>query len=390
MKVNVVIALPLQSVLDAAPVETTGSMVFTMAPWRALQGQESIAEWDALATAASEPNPFFESWYLLPALNNLDPEGHVQIASLRRDGELIGLMPITRSGKYYDYRLPHFRTWMHANAFCGVPLVAHGTEHLFWSSLLSWADRNAGTSLFLHLSHIIGSGPSHAALRDIAGQERRPAAIVYSEDRAFLESQLSPEAYFEAAMTGKKRKELRRQHKRLSELGDLVFTRQDDASAIEDWIDSFLSLEAAGWKGREGSALASTESTISLFRNALCGAAEQSRLERLSLLLDGRPIAMLANFLTPPGAYSFKTAFDEDYARYSPGVLLQRENLDILLRENIAWCDSCAAADHPMIDRIWRDKRRMVHLNVGIGGTLRQSLYRQVLRTETRGRVKET
>ena len=59
---------------------------------------------------------------------------------------------------------------------------------------------------------------------------------------------------------------------------------------------------------------------------------------------------MLATFLTPPGAFSFKTTFDEAFARFSPGVLLQRENLELLARPSIEWTDSCADMDHPMID----------------------------------------
>ena len=42
--------------------------------------------------------------------------------------------------------------------------------------------------------------------------------------------------------------------------------------------------------------------------------------------------------VTAPGAFSFKTAFDEDYARFSPGVLLQIENLALLERDGIEYC----------------------------------------------------
>ena len=45
--------------------------------------------------------------------------------------------------------------------------------------------------------------------------------------------------------------------------------------------------------------------------------------------LDGKPLAMLVNFLTAPGSFSFKTAFDEAFSRYSPGVLIQLDNLAI-------------------------------------------------------------
>ena len=91
---------------------------------------------------------------------------------------------------------------------------------------------------------------------------------------------------------------------------------------------------------------------------------------------------MLANFISPPGSYSYKTAFDERYARFSPGVLLQRENLALLDRDGIDWCDSCAAADHPMIDHIWRERRLVGRLSIAIGGGLRRALFGQLVRAE--------
>lgn len=198
-----------------------------------------------------------------------------------------------------------------------------------------------------------------------------------------LASSLAPDAYLEASLSGKKRKELRRQANRLADEGEVALTRQTDGEGIADWCDAFLALEARGWKGEAGSALASTEGTARLFRESLDGAAARGRLERLTLTLDGRPLAMLATFLTPPGAYSYKTAFDEDFARFSPGVLLQRENLGMLERPDIAWSDSCASADHPMIDHLWRERRGIGRLSIAIGGLLRRTAFRQFVRAET-------
>jgi hypothetical protein len=88
------------------------------------------------------------------------------------------------------------------------------------------------------------------------------------------------------------------------------------------------------------------------------------RLQLLALELDNRPIAMLVNFLAPPGSFSFKTAFDESFARFSPGVLLQIENLRILERPEIAWMDSCAAEQHPMIESLWAQRRTLARVTV--------------------------
>ncbi|WP_374406008.1 GNAT family N-acetyltransferase [Pelagerythrobacter sp.] len=384
---------PLERVAATAANRRAGSCVrsakLEAVRWHDAEEALTLAEWDDLARSASEPNPFCESWNLLPALAAF-ARRPVDLLTLRIDGMLCALMPLARSGSYYGYPIRHMANWSHDNLFVGSPLVRHGCEQAFWRALLVWADTHSKGALFLHLDRLAEDGPLFAALSRIAAEETREWAVVQREERALLHSDLAPEAYFECSISSKKRKELRRQHKRLSEEGEVRFERQADADGLDGWIDAFFALEAAGWKGRNGSALANDPHTRDWFGQTLRGAAAQGRLERLTLSLDSAPIAMLANFIAPPGAFSFKTAYDEGYARYSPGVLLQRENLDLLARGDIAWCDSCAAADHPMIERIWREKRAMVRVNVAIGGRLRRALFHHMLRAETARRSRRS
>jgi CelD/BcsL family acetyltransferase involved in cellulose biosynthesis len=342
---------------------------------------EHVARWKALAQETREPNPFFESWYLLPAWRALAPR-RVKLLCVEVEGRLTGLMPLAAGRRYYGRPIPHLAGWTHPNSFLGAPLVARGLEETFWRALLSHADSHAGWALFLHLADLPLSGALAQALRQVLAGQGRPHALVWREERAALASELSPEAYLEASMSGKKRKELRRQHARLSEMGALESCRQRDEGDLAGWIEEFLTLEAAGWKGGAGSALACAPATATLFRQALAGAGTAGRLERLTLRLDGRPVAMLASFLTPPFAFSYKTAFDESLSRFSPGVLLQRENLEILQDRRIGMTDSCASADHPMIDHIWRERRAVGRLSIAIGGGLRRMAFGQIARRE--------
>ena len=350
--------------------------------WRELDTPGARLAWDALAACAAEPNPFHESWYLLAALRAFDPEDHISILRFDADGELAGLLPVHTPKRYYRRPIPHLASWVHPNCFLGASLVARGLEREFWRALLKWADENAGAALFLHLAQMPLSGPLYEGLRAVLAEQDRLAATVHREDRAMLASDLSPEAYFEASLSGKKRKELRRQFNRLAELGEVSMTRTTGDEHLARWIEDFLALEHSGWKGTNGSAIASHQTTTRMFKEALFGAAAQGRLERLTLTLDDEPIAMLANFITPPGAFSYKTAFDERYARFSPGVLVQRENLELLGQPGIDWCDSCASADHPMIDHIWRERRPIGRLSIAIGGRVRRALFARLVKAE--------
>lgn len=352
-------------------------------PWRSAHVLDNPWDWDDLARRASSPNPFFERWALEPALRHFAADHPVRLATLYNGETLVGLMPLTVGRDYYGKAIPHVAGWLHHNAFCGAPLVASGYEIAFWSALLGWADQSGKGAPFLHLAKLPTDSALHTCLRDVLALQNRPATVVQSVERAMLASNAEPDAYFEQSMSAKKRKELRRQYNRLCDEGELHFHRSEGSELIEAWVDAYLFLEKSGWKGEQGTALADRSDTSEFFRAAMTGAAEAGRLERLTLTLDGRPIAMLANFLTPPGAYSFKTTFDESYARFSPGVLLQRENLALLARDDIDWADSCAAADHPMIERIWREKRTVESVNIALGGAIRRSTMKVLARLET-------
>lgn len=345
-----------------------------------------IAQWQSLIARAAEPNPFFEPWFLLPSLAQWGASDRAVTKAWFVDGELAGLLPIVRSAQYYGHFVTHATGWLHENAFCGTPLVAVGHEDAFWRTMFAHFDRSARRALFLHLPLLPQDGPVAAALARMLAEDGRSHYIADEQARALLTGDCSALAYLDNAMTQKKRKELRRQRARLAEEGTLSFERIEGAAGLAEWTEEFLVLEAAGWKGAGGSALASAPDTRAFFTAALAGAAAAGRLERLALRLDGRAIAMLVNFLTPPGAYSFKTAFDEAYARFSPGLLLQLENLALLERPGIDWADSCAAQGHPMIERLWRDKRHMVSRNIAIGGPLRRTAFRLLMACETRAR----
>lgn len=341
-----------------------------------------IAAWNELAAHAAEPNAFAESWFLRPALEQFDAANRVQLFTLWHDNQLCGLMPLSMQPRYGRWPMPHFQNWLHHNAFLGTPMVRAGYEGEFWRALLAAVDAEPGQALFLHLNGMPADGALAKALQQICVEQDRRFASVYSAARAFLERGLSPEAYFETAVRAKKRKELRRQKNRLSEEGALTFARDTSATGLEEWTHEFIGLEQRGWKGRNGSALGCGEATAALFAEVLAGAAKAGKLERLDLRLDGKPLAMLVNFLCAPGSFSFKTAFDEGYARFSPGVLLQVENLALLDHPDIDWCDSCAVEGHPMIDSLWTGRRSVGRYSIAIGGSGRRAIFGALLKTE--------
>ena len=327
-------------------------------------------QWDALAGKASEPNPFAERWFMQPAINHLDTARDDRLLAVWSRSSLIGLLPVTHRRRYGRLPVHHIENWLHYHCFYGAPLVRAGDEALFWTAVLARMDRASWASNFFHIVGLDPTGPVYAGL--IA---TRRADVVYRTERAFLKSPLNPEAYYVANMRQKKRKELRRLRARLDDLGVITVDTLSSKSDAGQWITDFLLLEASGWKGRERTALNATPETSAFFTDVITGAQAERKLDMVRLAIDGRPIAMLVNFLTPPGSFSFKIAFDENFARFSPGVLIKIENLKILADPAIEWSDSCAVEDHPMINSLWAERRTIIRATVPLAGAARHLVF---------------
>jgi CelD/BcsL family acetyltransferase involved in cellulose biosynthesis len=337
------------------------------------------SSWDAIAARPSEPNSFAERWFIDASARHLHMPPETRMVVVRAEGQLIGLMPICIAPKYGRIPVRHVENWLHYNSFFGAPLVRRSFEAYFWHRTLALLDADAAAPSFLHMVALDAQGPLvHSLLR-----ARKGAAIVHQSTRAMLKSDLSPTAYYETTVRKKKRKEIGRLQHRLAELGTVRSSRLTSTDDLDRWIDGFLALEVSGWKGRAGAALANAAETEAFVRDAMHGACAAKRLEMIRLDVDARPIAMLVNFLASPGSFSFKIAFDEEFARFSPGVLIQLENLKVLESPTIDWMDSCAVEDHPMINSLWGERRNIVRVSVPLQGKRRRATFAACRALET-------
>jgi len=332
------------------------------------QGQR--AHWLSLALEAAEANGFYAPDMLGAAIDHLAAGQDVRLIEAYDGDRLIGLLPVVRKTRHGRLPIGCVGNWMHDHCFFGAPIIRQGDEIAAWRGFLAQLDAAPWAGGFLHLEGLDAAGANAAALEALCVEQRRGRVEIHRYDRAMLRSELSADAYWEAHVRSKKRKELRRLQKRLAELGAVetrLLSARDDLSL---WCDDFLALEASGWKGQEGTALGCKPADAAFFRAACVAAFDAGRLHMLRIDLDGRAIAMLVNFRHGEGAFSFKIAFDEALGRFSPGVLIEIANLHAVQGDpTIGWMDSCAAADHPMIDSLWAERRTIVQYRIALHGS---------------------
>ncbi len=342
------------------------------------------ADWVSLVNGASEPNPFFEPWFFVPALSHLSDDRKIWLAEYREHGQLCGFYPMAVRDTYGRTPARHVGNWAHYQCFIGNPLIKAGSETAFWRHLLLALDREDWAAGFLSAAALPEHGPAHRGLIDAAQSLGRPCPVVHRQERALLSSDLQGPAYLEAYVRAKKRKEWRRLDNRLAELGEVRFETLRSSQDLKQWSAEFLALESGGWKGKDGAALDNSDATRRFFVAATEGALAAEKLDFQRLSLDGRPIAMLLNFMTPPGSWSFKIAYNEALSRFSPGVMIELRNLDRVLSDPvITWMDSCAVENHPMIDSLWAQRRAIVQVSVPLSGVRRLATYHLCRAAET-------
>jgi hypothetical protein len=64
-------------------------------------------------------------------------------------------------------------------------------------------------------------------------------------------------------------------------------------------------------------------------------------------------------------------------------VLIQIENLQVLERPDVAWTDSCAVENHPMINSLWTERRSIVRVTVPLAGRRRRAIHAAARALET-------
>jgi CelD/BcsL family acetyltransferase involved in cellulose biosynthesis len=327
-----------------------------------------VDDWRDLAARTLVPNAFYEPAFALAAAPAF---GHGAGALLVWSGalprKLLGLFPARVVTRRYGLKLPLLVGWTHPYAPLGTPLVdREAAEPVIAAWLAHVAEHSAFPGLVL-----LPFAPEHglfaAALGATLRRGQMPSAEFNAHTRALLAPNAARSAYLERALGGRKYRELRRTVRRLGEAGTLSYTTATEPAEVAAAMEDFLALEASGWKGEAGTAAACDQDILDFVKAALAGLAGEHKVAIDRLVLDGQPAAAGITLRSGDGAWFWKIAYDEALARYSPGVTLIALVTERLAADaTIACADSCATADHAVINRTWSERLALHDLLIAV------------------------
>jgi hypothetical protein len=271
--------------------------------------------------------------------------------------QLLGFFPARIEKRRYGFNLPLLVGLTHPYGPFGVPLVEREAAEQVVAAWLAHLAGDPALPAFVLLPLISADGPFAAAIEPILRRTQMPFADFERHERASLAPGERRACYVDRALGRRRQKELRRQRRRLGEIGAVLFTTATETAAVAAALEDFFRLEASGWKGRAGTASAQHERLHRFVRSAVGGLAAEGKAAIHRLLLDGKAIAAAVVLRSGRSAWFWKIAYNERFARYSPGVMLSVVLTDELAEDRgLIGTDSCATADHPMINRIWCER----------------------------------
>jgi hypothetical protein len=319
----------------------------------------AVERWRALADRAIEPNGYYLPGWALAI--DASAHGRTDVAALGawsdavpNAARLIGLMPIIPLWRAYKIPLPALVSADPYGTLC-TPLLDREMPDQAAFRLMRQA-RDAGAHALI-LRDVALDGAVMKTFTRVLEQDGMRPRLLQSHARACLDATRNADELLRDALGAKKLKELRRQRHRLAEQGEVNFEVARTPDDVARALETFLILEASGWKAERGTALAQDDGDAAFIRRAVTALAENRQCELVTLRAGATPVAAAIVLRHLDRAFYFKLGVDERFAKFSPGVQLTLDVTRHLCADPaIAVVDSMAAPGHPMINPIWRGR----------------------------------
>ena len=311
--------------------------------------------WQALSDRAVEANGYYlPGWELAANASARGCTGASALAAWRNGAapRLIGLLPVVPLKRAFAIPLPALVS-ARPYGTLGIPLLDRDDATAAASELLRQARRSGARALILRDVQLGGSAMA-AFTSALADGGLRPR-ILHEGRRAGLDATVDAEALLHEGLGPRKLKDLRRQRRRLAAHGEVSFRVARTPADIAAAVEIFLRVEASGWKGRQGTALANDAGDTAFIRRATAALAAHGACEIATLHAGSDVVAAGILPRHQDRAFFFKIGIDERFAKLSPGVQLTLDITRHLCADPaIASADATTGADHPMIGPIWR------------------------------------
>jgi CelD/BcsL family acetyltransferase involved in cellulose biosynthesis len=255
--------------------------------------------------------------------------------------------------------------------YLATPVIDRSCLDETLNAMLDALAADPGLPKIAALDAMGSDGPTMEALVRVLAARGSPPCILEQFRRPKLAAGLDGKSYLEKALSSSSRKKLRQHRRRLAEKGALTTVIAAEPDAVRRALEDFLQMEAAGWKGRQGTAVLCDAGNAAFMRKAIVNMATLGSASIHSLYLDQKPVSMQIVLRAGAAAFTWKTAYDEQFHDFSPGMLLLEDYTTAFLADkSISHVDSCAHDDSGYMSA-WTERQAVadVWIDVRRGGS---------------------
>ena len=304
---------------------------------------ESIAdEWRELCERSAYNEPFYRPEWIAAAVRSFYPRADVLVLTAREGSRLCGVLPLVqvRRGFLGLASWVELRSATDPRYSCRFDMVcAPGREAeiaaAFWFLLaklpewhcLTLTNVPEGASIESLVRNAQAGGEFAATRREL---ERSPYLLLNR-----LREGASGGDLAQFAESAKLRSNLRRYWRRMQSEGEIKLRVSRSADAFKE----FCALEELGWKGRRGTAIASSPETREFYRRIARAAERHSYLCCYFMECGGKLIAARLGLLLAGCYFPLKIAYDEARGQLSPGHVIVGLSLTDAVQRGAKKCD---------------------------------------------------
>lgn len=334
----------------------------------------SVSEhWTALAARAAVPNVFMDPAVALAYAESWPDPVRILLAwqSEQEHGaeaQLVGAWLLVERVTRLSWPWKVLVSPPGPVAYLGTPVIDRDYVAPVLAAMLQMIRETPGLPKLVQAGDMSGGSLVMEALSMVQAGSSVRARLLETRRRAKLISRDDPKAFWVNSMSARRLQGFARKRRQLGKEGKLVFACVDDPEAVAAGLEEFLRLEASGWKAVRQSALA-CDAAIARFTRRMVAELAQRRLVSVqSLRLDGVPIAMWVVLFSGSAAYTWRTAYDEAYRRFSPGVLLLEDTTaHLAMHPGISFTDSCNHRDVGHQAERWPERHEVHDLLIDAG-----------------------
>ena len=332
---------------------------------------EIEADWQNLLDNSIEQTVYLSPWFVSTTLE-LFRNPKTDLILVYHKAELIGLVLLESDKGYAKLPVGFLKNSIHPHQFLGTPLVRANSADLFATGLYSYLDTSRLVDAFILIRDITDKSEIAVALERVANSQGRRLV----ETNKFERAMIMRRDEHSVQISKNRRKSLNRKRKALSEIGTITIERLSNVADAQFWFEDFARLENTGWKQKQKTSIAENPNDYDSYLQLVPAAIQNNALNFFRLKINDKPISYTIDFKSGDFIYCHRCAYDLEYKKYTPGVLMEYETLKFYTEKSLNMTvDSCTSPQNDLLNELWPDKKPIVTIAVSKTGFFYTSIF---------------